>query len=177
MIKIIEKEIFHDGKLNLNGKKITREAVRGIIIVKSKLLLLHSPQKGDFKFPGGGIKEKETHSEALSREIMEECGCQIGEMENLWGKIYEYKRPIEEDYDVFKLTSLYYFCKAGPVFKEQKLDGYEKKLELTPVWIDIDRAIEENKRVLKGHDVSRWVWRETYVLEKLREKHINNVLY
>jgi ADP-ribose pyrophosphatase YjhB (NUDIX family) len=40
---------------------ILREAVRAIIIVDNKILLIRS-NRGDYKFPGGGLEEKENHS-------------------------------------------------------------------------------------------------------------------
>lgn len=69
------KEIlYHSQSLNLNGKKFYRETVRAVLIKDSRILLIYSPINGDYKFPGGGIEEPETHELSLKREIMEECG-------------------------------------------------------------------------------------------------------
>ncbi len=47
-----------------------REAVRAVVIRDGKILMLHS-NKGDFKFPGGGVESGETHKQGLIREVLE----------------------------------------------------------------------------------------------------------
>jgi len=47
MIVRILQEIFHSNDINLSGKIIYREAVRGIIIDKNKLLMVYFPKNGD----------------------------------------------------------------------------------------------------------------------------------
>lgn len=64
-------EIFCKENLNLNGKIYYREAVRGIIMKGSEILLIYSEKNGDYKLPGGGIEEGETHKQALIREVQE----------------------------------------------------------------------------------------------------------
>jgi hypothetical protein len=50
-----------------------REAVRAVVLKDKMLLMIHT-NKGDYKFPGGGIEEDESHEEALMRELKEESG-------------------------------------------------------------------------------------------------------
>ena len=57
-------------------KITTRHAVRAIIIQDNKILMVHT-NKGDYKFPGGGIKKAESHEEALRREVIEETGLML----------------------------------------------------------------------------------------------------
>jgi ADP-ribose pyrophosphatase YjhB (NUDIX family) len=59
------KEIYHKENLNLGGKIITREAVRGVILKGKRVLMIFSLQNGDFKFPGGGVETGELHEETL----------------------------------------------------------------------------------------------------------------
>ncbi len=54
-----------------------REAVRAIILHYDSILMAHS-NKGDYKFPGGGVNGEESHGEALRRELREERGSQRG---------------------------------------------------------------------------------------------------
>ena len=36
--------------------------------------MIYSPVNRDYKFPGGGVEEAETHEAALAREVLEEAG-------------------------------------------------------------------------------------------------------
>lgn len=168
------KEIFHITDFDINGKSITREAVRGIILddKNKKVLMIYSTENGDYKFPGGGVENSEKHEETLIREVNEECGVNISEIESEFGKIIEYSKPREEDFDVFIMTSYYYLCNVDDnEFKNQKLDQYEKDLGFTPVWIDIDIAIDvNNELLLSNREVPRWTKRDTFVLEQVRQE-------
>lgn len=166
------KEIYRNDNLDLLGKTVFREAVRGIIKKGNKLLMVHSSKEGDYKFPGGGINDGETHEEALVREIREECGARVLDISSDFGKVIEYGKPKEKDYDVFKMVSYYYVCNVDPVLGEKSLDDYEEKLGFEPAWIDIDSAIEANKAIIstKKHNVPKWTQRELFVLELLKEE-------
>lgn len=166
------KEIFRKENLNLEGKTIYRDAVRGIIVKDNKLLMIHSKTNGDYKFPGGGIDMGENHKQALLREIKEESGTNLTEIEGEFGKVIEYNTPLEQEYDVFKMTSYYYICKVDNVFGEQNLDQYEKDLGFKPVWVDIDEAIKNNNIIMNGNNESkpRWLSREIYMLGEIKEK-------
>ena len=50
-----------------------RTAVRGVIHYQNKILMVQT-NRGDYKFPGGGMEEGETEKETLLREITEETG-------------------------------------------------------------------------------------------------------
>lgn len=164
------KEIHRPPGLNINGKAVCREAVRAIIIRDRHLLLIFSSTSGDYKFPGGGVDLGETHEEALIREVKEESGATITDIGQAFGKVLEYREPIEQGYDVFEMTSFYYICQVDPLLAEQTLDQYEQELGFTPVWVDIDEAIRTNTSLMSSsQDVPRWTPRETYVLELIRD--------
>lgn len=57
----------------------------------------------------------------------------------------------------------------------QKLDDYEAELDIIPIWININKAIKENNKLLKDgiKDKNNWVDRETIVLKILLEEIIN----
>jgi len=57
--------------------RFLREAVRAIIFSNGKIAMVKSEKEGYYKFPGGGIKNGETHEEALIRETLEETGLSI----------------------------------------------------------------------------------------------------
>lgn len=158
--------------LRKEGKTIYREAVRGIIRRNRDLLMVYSPKNGDYKFPGGGVDGAETYAEALVREIREECGATVTRIQGAFGKVIEYDLPEEQDYQLFKMASLYYFCDVDPCFSEQQLDSYEKDLDFQPIWIDIDTVIAVNSSILQCEDPHppRWTRRDTFVLERIREQ-------
>jgi len=139
--------------------------VRGVILRGKDLLMIHSANVGDYKFPGGGLGEGETHAQALAREIREECGMYLAHIGHEIGAVIEYNIPIESDYDVFRMTSHYYRCDVDDGFGVQKLDDYEQALGFRPVWIDVGDAVQINKALLHSDRPPEWLRREIFVLE------------
>ena len=164
-------ELVHVDGLDRTGKTLTREAVRAIVICERSLLMLFSPVIRDYKLPGGGVNQGETHQEALARELQEEGGAGFVQVGAAYGKVVEYAAAIEREYDVFSMTSVYYVCRVGGELSAQRLDNYERDLGLHPVWIDIDEAIRSNTALLSSGDHLPWTKRETFVL-KLVKQHL-----
>ncbi|MCD4652357.1 NUDIX domain-containing protein [bacterium] len=163
------KEIVQTEGMKKEGKILYREAVKGIIRRENMLLMIYSPQNGDYKFPGGGVNGAETHEATLAREIQEECGARLSMLDTPFGKIIEYKTAREPAYDMFQMTSYYYLCHIEPEVSEQRLDPYEHALGFQPVWVDIDDAIRINRAIIydHDHDTPPWTERETFVLEQV----------
>jgi len=164
------KEILHNQAIDINGQTISREAVRAIIVDERRLLMVYSEKNGDYKFPGGGIERGESHETALKREVKEEVGRQVVEIIKPFGKVIEYDLPLEKEYEVFKMTSYYYWCRIGDEMGGQNLDQYEQELGFLPVWIEIDTAIHNNSSLLQAsHKLTpRWVKRDLQVLEQIK---------
>jgi 8-oxo-dGTP pyrophosphatase MutT (NUDIX family) len=162
-------EIYCRPGLNLNGKIVYRTAVRGVIPRGRDLLMIYSANVGDYKFPGGGVGEGESHTQALCREVQEECGISVVHVGQGIGAVIEYDLPLEKDYDLFKMTSYYYLCNVEGAFEAQKLEGYEQDLGFQPVWIDIEEAIRLNKSFLNSGNPPRWLRREIFVLEYIQQ--------
>ncbi|QNE22248.1 NUDIX domain-containing protein [Kribbella qitaiheensis] len=157
----------HDSGLDLTAPTLERVAVRGVLFRGDELLLLES-RHGDYKFPGGGVEAGETMSSALQREFGEECGLHEVEVGLALGLTVEYLRAIEPEYEVFKMTSHYFYCSGGVPGGSQELEAYESELELTPKWITIADALAANRAVAEsGVGVQRWLARETQVLAHL----------
>jgi len=164
-------DIFFKTGLNLGGRYLRREAVRGIITCENKLLLIFSNINGDFKFPGGGVKSGENHHDALYREIKEECGTELISITGKIGEVVEYNISRDLNYEVFTMTSHYYSCMISNCFGSLQLDEYEEQLGFSPVWISAEDAITANKAVLMKTDyVPPWTPRDTFVLEKLKNE-------
>ena len=87
------------------------------------------------------------------------------------GKVLEYAIDLKKDYETFKMTSYYYFCEINGDLGAQNLDDYEEELGFRPEWVDVETALETNKRVLaESNPAPRWMGREIFVLEVLRRK-------
>jgi 8-oxo-dGTP pyrophosphatase MutT (NUDIX family) len=162
-------EIHHSKGINIHGRKIHRHAARALILRGQELLMIYSTKVGDYKFPGGGVDRGESHQRALVREVKEECGMSLLRVGEEICRTVEYDLPMEQEYDVFKMTSYYYGCVVQDGFGPQKLDDYEVDLGFTPVWIDLEKAIEFNTVLLDSADPPRWLGREVLVLEYIRD--------
>lgn len=129
--------------------------------------MVHSANVGDYKFPGGGVEKGESHEQALARELREECGASLLGVDGELGAVVEYNHAKEAEYDVFKMTSHYYFCRVGEDFGAQNLDDYERDLGFKPVWVEIDFAVSINRTLLNLTVPPEWLRREIFVLEHI----------
>jgi len=126
-------------------------------------------KKGDYKFPGGGARQDESHAETLKREVLEETGFYIVKVCDLLGLVVE-KRPDKFDNTkIFEMKSYYYLCETGERQAEQALDAYERELDFRPVWVDINTAYLKNAGLIaaKTDDANPWLARETLILQEL----------
>lgn len=146
-----------------------RKAVRAVILNGDKILLIQT-NKGDLKFPGGGVKEGENHESTLIGEVMEETGYIIKQVNERIGEIIQRSYDEFDEGSIFEMVSYYYVCEVSENKGFQKLDEYEKALDFSPVWVDICTAIDKNQSILKetGKDINPWVYRETAFLEELK---------
>lgn len=173
--KLFEIDKVNDSIGNINF----REAVRGIIIKDSKILMIHS-KNNDYKFPGGGIKKNEGYIEALKREIEEETGYVCSKINNQVGIVTERSKDKYVNNRIFKMISYYYIAEVLNIRKNQKLDPYEAKLKFKPEWVSIEDAINNNERIISLgiESVPNWIFRETYVLREIKNNismiNINN---
>lgn len=111
--------------------------------------MIKSTANGDYKFFGGGIEAGETKESALAREIKEECGALLTLVISDIGRVIEYKEAIEDDCDVFQMTSYYYLNEVETDYYQQNLDSYEEDLGYKPLWVDITAAAVKNSRLLR----------------------------
>lgn len=157
---------------------IERTAVRAILYQDGKLLLVSS-KEGDYKFPGGGIEQGETAQEALKREVWEETGYDDIIAGPCVGTVFEQNDDIEGTGACFQMQSYYYICGFRSDRKrEQKLDGYEKELDMQAVFLPVSEALEKNRALLaqKRKQIPEgmlvaipWLEREIKVLELLEK--------
>lgn len=148
-------------------KMITRIAVRALILKNDKLLMV-SNNKGDIKFPGGGVEPNESYNIAIKREVKEETGYLISNVDSLAGIITERRIDIFDPEKLFEMRSYYYICNVSEEKSKQSLDDYEAELEFIPRWVSINEAIKINLEAVKLSNRNPWVEREIYVLNQLK---------
>lgn len=165
-------KVFMSGDCSNRDGYLLRKAVRAVVVHRNKLLLI-STNRGDYKFPGGGIEHGESHSEALVREVLEETGYHVNKVHELLGVTSERRPDIYDSTKIFEMVSYYYRCDIGNVQEPQTLCGYEIELEMAPVWLSIQEALAENQQVIaKNDDVNPWLERESYVMRELHNKYL-----
>lgn len=162
--KVIEK--LHS---NNYSKIKERIAVRGVIFKENQILLVQS-NKGDYKFPGGGVKKNESLTEALIREVREETGYTHCLVKGKIGTVIERRSDQFHPDTLFQMTSLYFIGELVDDNKaSQQLDAYEYEQEFKPVWVTLDTAIEQNESLIGQFEQNSWLKREAYVLRELKK--------
>ncbi|MFT3890222.1 MAG: NUDIX domain-containing protein [Anaerolineales bacterium] len=162
-------EIHRCEGVDIHGRTIHRKAVRAVIARGNNLLMIYSSAVGDYKFPGGGVDQGESHEQALRREVQEECGMSLASVGDEIGSVLEFDQPVEKEFDAFRMVSHYYRCDVLDGAGSQKLDDYEKDLGFTPIWINIDQAIQANEQLLDSDVPPEWLKREIFVLKYLKQ--------
>ena len=139
-----------------------RVAVRGIIFIGDKLLLLDD-NKGEVSLPGGGQDEGESDSDTLIREIREETGCSvIPDTIRPFGYIEEKRRDTKSQHQgvVFRQISRLYFCEVSSERGETELSKQEKSCGMRSGMYTIDEAIAKNRAILDTVGEYAWNQRE-----------------
>lgn len=161
-------QICDDEKVLEYKKSNERIAVRAVIIKGEKILLVKS-NKGDYKFPGGGVNKAESHNQALIREVVEETGYKIESILELVGEIKEISKDNFESECAFLMYSYYYRCFVTDEVTQQKLDDYEKELDFVGEWVEIKEAINTNENIIADGNPNNisWIKRETLALNNI----------
>ena len=87
-----------------------KKCVGAIIYFENKIFLMTSPKWKAWIIPGGKIEESETEEQALKREIKEELGIKISNIEKVGTKI-KFPSPDFKEKDV-KFIFIDFFAKA-----------------------------------------------------------------
>lgn len=146
-----------------------RLAVRAVIRENGKLLMVET-NRGDYKFPGGGVEAGETKEEALLREIREETGYVDITPGDCIVVAYEENEDTEEAGTWFQMRSIYYECNINSHKRAPGIqDDYEEKLGFHGVFVTVKEAFAKNRALAKQYTFEEipWLERETKVLERL----------
>lgn len=154
-------------------EEIYRVAVRGIIFIDGKLLMIED-SFGEVKLPGGGIDDGEDDYKALAREVKEETGYDVI-LDTIvpFGEIEEKRLSVQEPMIWHQISRLY-FC---DVYPEKGICDYtenEKKYGFRQVLYTLDEALEINKRMLEREGKQAWNQREYNTLLLIRD-HLEKV--
>ena len=147
---------------------IHRVAVRGIIFLHGKLLLIQS-NFGELKFPGGGQEDGEDDIQTLIRETLEETGYHVL-LHSIrpFGEVEEKRLSVHEP-KLWHQFSRYYFCEVSEQQDACRYTESEKEYGFHQVFYTLDEAIAINESVLGKEGVQPWNQREYRVLKLIRD--------
>lgn len=124
--------------------EISRVAVRGIILIEDKLLLIES-SSGEVKLPGGGQEDGEDDITTLCREVSEEVGCDvIPDSVREFGSVEERRRAFYEEAVWHQINRLY-FCDVNAQQHECCYSENEMAKGFRRVTMSVDEAVEKSR--------------------------------
>lgn len=151
--------------------ELVRVAVRGIIFVGNKLLLIED-NKGEVKLPGGGQDEGEGDADTLIREVREETGYSvIPDTIRPFGYIEERRRDFKNYHEgrIFHQFSRLYFCEVSDERGETAMSDNEKNYGMQFKTYTLDEAIAKNRTMLDMVGELAWNQREYKTLLLIKE--------
>ncbi len=145
-----------------------RNSARSIVIENGKAAMIHSVKYDYYKFPGGGIEDGESQTDAMIRETREESGLiVIPESVVEYGYVHRIQRSDMDETECFIQDNFYYLCKVRKDVVAQRLDDYEAQEDYTLEYVDPKTAIMKNRSVTRSPYNPLMFEREARVLELL----------
>ncbi|MCD9469132.1 NUDIX hydrolase [Photobacterium phosphoreum] len=157
--------------LDLQSPALTiyhRQATRAIVLNGDNILMLYTARYHDYTLPGGGIDAGEDQIQGLIRELEEETGAMnIHDIEP-FGLYEEYRPWHKPEHDIVHMESFCYMCKIDAQLGSTRLEDYEQKNGMKPVWINIFDAIAHNEQTMLHSDKKGMsIERETFLLKRI----------
>ena len=143
--------VMADVEVDITRKTDTRMTVRGIMLQGSKILVLYVPKEGLYGTPGGGVEPGETLEVALLRELWEEVGAYELDVIEYLGPISELRNGIINDGLIYNPVQNYYLVDIKE-FGTPELIEYEKELDLSYTFVEIDEVISSNETLLRNSE-------------------------
>ncbi len=162
----ILKTHYHPDIKTLDNQTIfTRLATRSIALQGDHILLMYTERYEDYSLPGGGLEVGEDKIEGMIRELSEETGAKGIKNIKPFGVYEEYRPWYKSDYDIQHMISYCYTCEVNKELGHSKLESYEIKNGMKAVWINIQEAINHNKKTMATSDKKGMsIERETFLL-------------
>lgn len=131
-----------------NGDHTLRPTVKGIILDdQNNIALLKA--RGHYLLPGGGVENNESGLDAIKREIMEEVGCNIDNIQEV-GTSNQYRNKSMKHYEVLFYTAKVIGEKSTPTttqedeIKDVELFWFDKEKVCTLLKSQIE-VMDENE--------------------------------
>jgi ADP-ribose pyrophosphatase YjhB (NUDIX family) len=150
-----------------------RTAVRAVLLYGDKVLMVRT-NRGDYKFPGGGVNSGEEPEKALVREIAEETGFVKVKIGRRLGEVVQQNIDQMDNRKYFVMKSIYYLGELEDLTNYgPDLDDYEAELEFHGELVTLQQALDVNQSILRNNNGDRNIWmiRETEVLKYLINNH------
>lgn len=165
----MEQLMLLDGKnYDENMTELVRVAVRGIIFIGEKMLLIED-SKGEVKLPGGGQNKGESDRDTLIREVREETGrTVIPETIRPFGYIEEKRESLHENM-IFHQFSRLYFCEVTNERADTAFSDNEKNHGMSSILCSLDEAIKKNHTMLENIGELAWNQREYKTLLLIKQ--------
>lgn len=162
--------LFEIDKRDYNNcaRNYVRNSARSIIIRDKKVAMIHSLKYDYYKFPGGGIEEKESPIAAMIRETREEAGLVVKpETIKEYGYVHRIQKSGKFASECFIQDNYYYLCDAEDATVPQCLDNYEATEKYTLEFVEPSIVIQKNRNVSGSPFNSAMFEREARVIEML----------
>lgn len=156
---------------NLDARIFHRKAARGIILNGEDILMLYTARYHDYTLPGGGIDDGEDAEAGLIRELQEETGAQNIRDIKEFGLYEEYRPWYKPEHDIVHMESYCFVCTIDAELGETRLEDYEIKNGMKPVWMNIYDAIAHNEDTMANSEKKGMsIERETFLLKLIAEE-------
>ena len=133
-----------DNKVRFNVRCVLKNDSGEICVIKSE-------KYGYMQIPGGGIDDEETITDALRREIQEETGFLVMDIEPI-GYVVENREDIQNHHDWNKAISYVFSASLGKEVGTNYTED-ENADDFRPIWMTLDQFISE-KEELKNKESS-----------------------
>lgn len=151
-----------------NWPVIERIAVRGIIFIDGKLLMIEN-SFGEAKLPGGGREGDEDDVRTLLREVEEETGYWVmPESIVPFGEVEERRKSTDED-KIWHQISRLYFCDVKAECHECHYTQNELKHGFHLVRYSIEEALAKNKAMFAKEGKQAWNQREYNTMQLIKK--------
>ena len=161
IIKITDEDF--DKKTIPFSDPIIRLGARGIVLRNDgKIAIINKTKKNEYKLPGGGVENNENYKEAFKREVLEETGCEITDIEEL-GYTLELKSNGN-----FKQTSYVYKAKVEKNTNNTEYTKQELDEGTSLVWLTIEEALQKVEESLEKVKASEYddLYRTGFVIKR-----------